>query len=180
MPTIPEILNWCSYIWIIKVFIIMETYHPAHTNRHIRICRKIQIDLKHIEQQSNPKPACRNGNNRLISWWKQRICYRCTTIRQDCFLASPTINRMIPLLNSSIRTLRWSISSATSWYLTIGPPMHWWNNAAYNSKCQYLRWAATSPLYTPPHKIKAGMYRKKYQPAIQSLLLPMEVRSANL
>ena len=63
----------------------METDHKSHTDRHIGISRKVQINLQRIEKQTDPD-AC--GRNRCQIFWNKRqqsICYRSTSVGEDCF-----------------------------------------------------------------------------------------------
>ena len=48
VPSSPEIGDRGGDIGIIEIFFVVEAYHKTHTDSHIGICRKIEIELEHI------------------------------------------------------------------------------------------------------------------------------------
>ena len=54
MPSSPEFPDRATDIWIIKVFLKVESEHPSQTNGHITVTAEIKIDLEHIGNGSQP------------------------------------------------------------------------------------------------------------------------------
>ena len=61
MPPSPEFGDAAGNIGIIKILQKVEAEHPAQTDGHIRIARKVKIDLEGISQQPQPGRQHRHG-----------------------------------------------------------------------------------------------------------------------
>src|SRR5271157_4778470 len=57
MPSSPELPYRPCNVRIVKVFRGIETEHPPETDRHVRVTREIEIDLKRVADYS--EPCCR-------------------------------------------------------------------------------------------------------------------------
>ena len=85
MPSPPEFTDTFRKIRVIKIFQKAKTKNPSQTNRHIRICPKIQINLKSITDNANP--SVDHSHSRLQS--KSQICRFSHCISQQNFLYNP-------------------------------------------------------------------------------------------
>src|ERR1035438_10542860 len=62
MPTPPKIPDGLRHVWGIEVFHKSEAEHFSHPDRHVRITRKIEVNLQRVAKY--PKPG--NGCGKLI------------------------------------------------------------------------------------------------------------------
>ena len=55
MPTPPELADRRGNVWVIEIFGIVNSYNFTHAYSHIRICRKINVDLQGEGKHAYPK-----------------------------------------------------------------------------------------------------------------------------
>ena len=137
MPSSPKIFLWnllCKDKF--KVFIIMETDHKSHTDRHIGISRKSpdksaahrKADRSRCLRQESLPDLFETSGSKVSATEAHPLA------RIAFFCQSGSKSFWFPRHISSSVTLRFSISSATSWYRTIGPAIHWWKEWCVQQK----------------------------------------------
>ena len=55
VPAPPKVRDGICNVGVVEILFEFEAYHIAHTDCHIGICRKIKINLKHIEYNAEPQ-----------------------------------------------------------------------------------------------------------------------------
>ena len=76
MPTAPEFCDTAGNIGIVEILQIPQAQHITHTDGHIGICGKVQIDLQAVGNHA--QPCLRNRQRRQmidILRQKRRICH---------------------------------------------------------------------------------------------------------
>ena len=74
VPAPPKFSNVLRYIWKVEIFHKAETHHPPYANCHIGIARKIEIQLKRVTNNYQPRNWRGNGGRRKIKDRRYNLC----------------------------------------------------------------------------------------------------------
>ena len=105
MPSSPKICYAGCDIGIIEVFVEAEAEHTTETDRHIRVCGEVKIDLEGVSHSTNPCNGRREQLGACVS--EDLVCDLTHGVRHDHLLAKAEHKT-----DSSVGEIRYTMCAA--------------------------------------------------------------------
>lgn len=103
MPASPELRNRSRDVGVVEVAEILESHHAAKAYGHVRISRKVEVDLEGVGDDAGPSAHSANIRATLC---EHEVGKYAIVLASSAFLASPIMKRRSPLEKSAKFSLR--------------------------------------------------------------------------